>query len=1739
MFVNQSTILNNALAALSAGSGVTVDGSQLHFEEGPVALRQGFADFVRSAFTAVNQDEESDLIPGAADLLDLIPDELNVNTEKRQILLTEFSFQEFAQPEDALTESYLNLGLKWQFAAEASWEVFPELITLSAVEAHLLWVVIDYDDPELESDHDFSARLTGNLAIEETAVDVQISMPDFSVALFVRPAAGAWTVTTLLDFFSFDDLDLDQFPLNDDTPFKGLSVASMSLTGDVQTRSLNVDLVLSSTELALSSGSDPMSDISLRDIALRISYSNGEVQGFVEGKAQLGEATVGVVAQYSGATAGWLFNGWADLGTDGLPVVAWLDQFSELFSFEPGILSPLSSLNLRKFDTSFALGGEAGGLRDLRLGCELRIGELPFKFAFISSDGGSRFVGTYLGDSENAVDLGPLLNDFFPQDQANGSTPDLSLIPPADLTIASLFLASQPGKPDAAVLFGLDLANKIDFSGLMLAGEHLGQVGLSYQLLIASTDMTAEQLTAVEQDLQQLGSEFPALLPASDGAASGQDSEAGEEVVVFVQGLNLIGAIDLGQHPIPLLAPLAANTETAEAATTTPAPVADDQAPAPPENIHWLPIGRTLGPLYLAQIGFSLQKGAETRLKVSLDAVLDIGVLYFALQGLSVSSPLDRFDPSALRFGLEGFALGSRSEGVEISGQFALAINNDQTEFVGSAEIKAQTFAITAMGAFQEMGAPGQYALFLYAALDQDIGGPAFFYVTGLSLGFGYNRQILLPESALGVAEFELVAPLKSGTPGAGTALDQARGMAARFPAQPGAYWIAAGVKFKSFQMIESIALLVARFDRTLDISLMGVSTLTLPRDIKTGASPYAVIQLAFQISVKPRDGVAKAEGVLTDSSYLISPDARLGGGFAFYTWFGDHPKAGDFVLTVGGYHPRYARPSHYPVVPRLSLNWPLNDQIKIKGEAYLALTPAHIMAGGKLHASYRSGPLSASFIAHADFLIQWEPFTYDAEIGVQVSASYDAGVLGVFAIELSANLHLWGPEMAGLATVSWEIFSFEVPIGNSNYDQWLEDNKAKTVTAAAFAAKFLPEAGQRAQILIHSGLERKFEREVAGTGQSESIWVVRSEALELSTESAIPITHLNTFGTPTTTHNNMPTLGIQPMGGDLYESHHSLTLSTTDGDSAITWQAAQVRQQQVPAALWDPAGHDSVTSTSTPKAKTLMGITGIQSLRPSVGEKLVGATGEFELRRFQFDELEEDKALDLVAPSFSEQDVAAGMTPATTEEEWQRVIPNSAMADDVIDRRIQLLLALEAAGFDHLGDDSNLTELKNNASHVFQDGPMIGPLGRGGSQPPSSITVTELPPLAEEVTPEEKRILVYLLASLWLYKAGKETDAANTIADVDFAIVEPGQAQQKQVISPADRDETPVEPETAAPDSVASQPLHPAEAAGNGNGAATGPDSISATRGEPLVVGKTMLWEIRPEKDAPATRLMAKFTQPNGSNPDMQVRVVELDQYSQLLSNAVHPLDNITLREKTAFLAVSGVKPVRRDNEYPVVGWHGRSTLLQLRPRTLVVDEVLIQPQTPRRLSHRGRHYAFGLTTGEAMARENVIRTEDGEVAPGWIKTRLPSKVLVNDNLQALRTIAVLVKRQPEDDQTTPEIEVNIPESNPNRTPPLGLSPLPNKDATEIAYLYRVSPAVLSEGQEHLTVKVRINDPNWQLEGVMSFAAPEFLVRQRWQQFKLHPLVIEHQPDDIASDGLLPNAVRVELGPAGEVANG
>jgi hypothetical protein len=212
------------------------------------------------------------------------------------------------------------------------------------------------------------------------------------------------------------------------------------------------------------------------------------------------------------------------------------------------------------------------------------------------------------------------------------------------------------------------------------------------------------------------------------------------------------------------------------------------------------------------------------------------------------------------------------------------------------------------------------------------IGGPPAFFLTGIGGGFGINRQLVVPTELSNFGDYPLIQALDiAATPS--DPMTQLRALGAYFPMRKGTFWFAAGLSFNSFALVDGIAVVGVQVGDGLDINLLGLARMALPRPQVALVS----IEVALLVRFSSSEGVLWVQGQLTDNSWLLYPDIKLTGGFAYVIWFkGEH--AGEFVFTLGGYHPDFRR-NGYPVVPRLGLRWSIGSAITIKAGCYFALT--------------------------------------------------------------------------------------------------------------------------------------------------------------------------------------------------------------------------------------------------------------------------------------------------------------------------------------------------------------------------------------------------------------------------------------------------------------------------------------------------------------------------------------------------------------------------------------------------------------------------------------------------------------------------------------------------------------------------------------------------------------------------------------------------------------------------------
>ena len=294
---------------------------------------------------------------------------------------------------------------------------------------------------------------------------------------------------------------------------------------------------------------------------------------------------------------------------------------------------------------------------------------------------------------------------------------------------------------------------------------------------------------------------------------------------------------------------------------------------------------------------------------------------------------------------------------------------------------------------------------------------------------------------------------------------------------------------------------------------------------------------------------------------YVLSRACQLSGGFAFFSWFKDQPgqdgaKAGDFVATLGGYHPEFVLPKHYPAVPRLQLQWQLNDRLAIKGNAYYALTAHALMAGGLLEAVWTDSDVHASFIASADFLLAWQPYHYEARVSVQMHADVTLHVFGThqLSFDAGAGVHLWGPEFSGTAEVHLSVLGFDVSFNVEFGDQ---QALPCAVPWTSFRQAFLPAD------LVGTAVEAGLVRSVDGP---DAAWVVDPLNCRIAVTSLVPVTE-NSPLKPAFDGR----LGVSPMGvpAEQLTSQLNVTIyDENDNDVSDLFEFEPIRKA-MPAAMW------------------------------------------------------------------------------------------------------------------------------------------------------------------------------------------------------------------------------------------------------------------------------------------------------------------------------------------------------------------------------------------------------------------------------------------------------------------------------------------------------------------------------------------------------------------------------------------
>jgi hypothetical protein len=750
--------------------------------------------------------------------------------------------------------------------------------------------------------------------------------------------------------------------------------------------------------------------------------------------------------------------------------------------------------------------------------------EFAFNLGIDLKPDSKHFVALYNNTAGNGIKLNDLVKAMVPAADLPSELPDFSIT--IKDAIVGYVSDKQGNKTVSQSIFALDMGASLDLSSLgniPLIGKSLSAaktLKLAFQLVYPAVargkKFAKADLDALNSLITVAGPSFPA------------DQDLG--------GLFVKTELRLGDgDPIDFKLPLTINPTTGQLQNNA----GDNTFPTPPDaqatddGVKWLQLNKKFGPVHLQRVGFKFDKGEITAL---LDGALTALGLEVDLMGLSVRSKITdvkdgKFDP---KFDLQGLGLSFSKGGVGFAGallRLHSTVNGQPVdEYDGLASVEAEGLRLAAIGSLTK--ANGHTSLFLYAVLDYPLGGTPFFYVTGLAGGFGLNEKLTMPVVDQ-VSTFPLIAaafdPPKMPTD-AGSAgpfiTQEMKNLHQYLTPSIGEYFGCAGIRFTSFELLDTFILVSISFGHEFELDLLGVSTLVVPPQ-EPDVPCLAKVSLQVVASFIPAQGLAIVQGRLTADSYILDPNCHLTGGFAFATWFGPNPHAGDFVVTLGGYHPDFQKPDHYPTVPRVGVNWQIlprqgvsgGSQLSVTGGLYFALTPRALMAGGAMHAIFQTNldlgiatvDVKAWFILGADFIVYWKPFHYSAHLYIDIGIDVVIHFLGThdLGFDAGADLQVWGPSFGGHAHVSVKVIGikigFDVNFGASPPAppplQWDNDNDS----SKSFRKSFLPADDQIVSVAIAGGLVRKVDLE--SDANKKNVWyVINPKDFCVHTSSVIPV---------------------------------------------------------------------------------------------------------------------------------------------------------------------------------------------------------------------------------------------------------------------------------------------------------------------------------------------------------------------------------------------------------------------------------------------------------------------------------------------------------------------------------------------------------------------------------------------------------------------------------------------------------
>jgi hypothetical protein len=465
-----------------------------------------------------------------------------------------------------------------------------------------------------------------------------------------------------------------------------------------------------------------------------------------------------------------------------------------------------------------------------------------------------------------------------------------------------------------------------------------------------------------------------------------------------------------------------------------------------------LPAHVDLGPISIDAITFSVGiQGATFPITVSANIGAEIGPIAAVVEQIglraTLSIPPDRNQGNLgpLQFDL-GFkppiGAGLSVDAGPVKGGGYLLFDTDREEYAGALELVfSEWIALRAIALITTRMPDGSKGFSMLIIITVEFG-------TGIQLGFGFT--LLGVGGLIGIHRTVKIEPLAQGvrtnaiesvmfpTDIIANAPRIISDLRAFFPPQQDAFLLGPMVKigWGTPTLVSASVGLILEIP-SINITILGVIKVVLPHE----DADILRLQVNFIGRLEPANKLLWFYAELYDSRVLF---ITLEGGFGLLVRWGD---PANFVVSVGGFHPRYNPPPlPFPSPPRLAISILNESYARIRVEAYFAVTSNSVQFGA--HAELFFGLDEFNIEGHLGFdaLFQFDPFFFS--FGLSVSLSVKVFGIGLFSVGFSGLLE--GPtpwHIEGKGSISLLFFDISVPFKHT----WGDEENTKLDPISVF----------------------------------------------------------------------------------------------------------------------------------------------------------------------------------------------------------------------------------------------------------------------------------------------------------------------------------------------------------------------------------------------------------------------------------------------------------------------------------------------------------------------------------------------------------------------------------------------------------------------------------------------------------------------------------------------------------------